>query len=174
MSLPATLLGMVAAGAVMAGLVMIDRAVRTDAAIAQTQRTLRQLNHALMHYTQQHETFPAGSSYQAIAALRRHPDTAALLDVLPMQQHSNDRWHITDGFGRPLHYRPANQTRHRRAEFVSAGVDGRFGDALAHAPVLRRESTDNIHGSDLTDRPMHRQADRQFDRQLDREEGSDR
>ncbi len=149
MTLPAVLLTAVATLGMLGGVVVVDQSVRTKEATHQTQRTLHQLNVALALYRDHHEDAPAGNASEVIRTLKTDRQCAALLHSLPLQRSDKTGWQIRDGFGRAMRYRTSAETSLGRAEFVSAGPDGQFGDPAGEEREQVRAAADNIRGSDL-------------------------
>ena len=148
MTLPGMLVSLVVGCIALAGFVLVERAVRHQAAVEHTRQTLRQLNRALALHARNHGHAPTGDAHDALRALQHASADHATLDALPLQRHT-DRWRVTDGFGRPMRYRPPDQTPADHGAFVSAGPDGRFGDPYASQSHAQRAAADNILGHDL-------------------------
>ena len=172
LTFPAALLAVAGCAIVLGGLIVTDRSVRETTAQQHTRQTLHTLHRALNEYAKHHHgRAPAGPAAHAITTLRSDPHTAPLMrDLLESQSPrlsrpsssasaaaqpaAADANTLTDGFGTPLHYRPADTHRHRRAAFVSAGPDRRFGDPLADDPADQRAAADNLFSQDMLGQPV--------------------
>lgn len=136
------------AGTLLAGLTLVNRTVRHDAAEAQTRQTLVLLQHAVRTYHDDHGRAPAGTAETALSALLTHPASAEWLADVEVVHDDQGQPLVRDGFGRPMRYQAVDDSQ-AAAGFVSAGRSGRFGDLHASDTAAHRAAADNLYGFEL-------------------------
>ncbi|QDU71656.1 hypothetical protein [Mucisphaera calidilacus] len=115
----------------------------------ENERILTQLSTALRHYERETGTTPPGLIQQATAALLDHPDTRRHLDGLPLLLADNDQPILLDAYLNPLAYTETSQGSLPVGDFVSAGPDGRFGNAASDNPEDIDALIDDRYSSDF-------------------------
>ena len=134
---------------VLAVLVLISHTLRAEAGEMNTQQTLTRLRAALLTYHANNDPHILPVNDQAaLRLLLMDPVTGTKIASLPIE-HGDTKITILDGFGKPLIYIPPEETEDRLGDFVSAGLDGKFGDPFTGVAENTRAALDDIYSSDM-------------------------
>ena len=129
-------------------LILVSNSLRTETAEQDTRQTLQLLRVSLLQYQQQHDTWPKGPTSSALLQLLSDPssqDTMRNLNVLILH---NKQAIVRDGFGQEVRYLAPKPQSPYPPDFLSAGLDGDFGNPTAINPASKQAAIDNVFGID--------------------------
>ncbi|WP_428389476.1 hypothetical protein [Mucisphaera sp.] len=104
---------------------------------------------ALQRYETISGTLPSGSAATALETLAGLESTRATLVGLPIAMRPDGVAVPLDAYGTPLAYSETSRGALPVGEFVSAGADLTFGDAMADDPALIEALIDDSYSSDF-------------------------
>lgn len=155
MTMVELLLAMVLVAGCLGGLVLTSNSLRSGYAQRQTRATLVSLAQALTAYQAANHAWPPPPTDAALTALARDPASSVFLGSVPIARDAAGQSILRDGYGRTIRYVAADGAQ-RRADFVSPGPDGRFGDTSLDnpgEPGSARGQADDLFASEVEPTP---------------------
>ncbi|HAI10114.1 MAG TPA: hypothetical protein DCM28_00290 [Phycisphaerales bacterium] len=143
------LLSIVVIACMLSMLILVSNSLRTQTAEQDTRQTLRMLRVSLLQYHQQHNTWPKGPTPFALMQMLSDPSSRDAMHNVSVVMLRNKLPIIRDGFGQEIRYLAAiPQSPTALPDFVSAGLDGDFGNPTSDNPHSKQAAIDNVFGVD--------------------------
>jgi type II secretory pathway pseudopilin PulG len=129
-------------------LVLVSNSLRTETAEQDTRQTLRLLRVSLLQYHQENNVWPKGPTPYALMQMLSDTASRDTMHNLSVVMLRNRLPIIRDGFGQEIRYVAPQPQSPYPPDFVSAGLDGDFGNTTATNPTARQAAIDNVFGID--------------------------
>jgi type II secretory pathway pseudopilin PulG len=143
------LLSIVVIACMLSLLILVSNSLRTETAEQDTRQTLRMLRVSLMQYHQNHANWPKGPTPYALMQMLSDPASRDTMQNISVVMLRNKLPIVRDGFGQEIRYLPPQQDQpSNQPDFVSAGLDGDFGNPNGHSTQSKQAAIDNVYGVD--------------------------
>lgn len=142
------LLSIVVIACMLIMLILVSNSLRTETAEQDTRQTLRLLRVSLLQYHQEHHNWPKGPTPYALMQMLSDPASRDTMHNISVVMLRNRLPIVRDGFGQEIRYLAPQPKSPYPPDFVSAGLDGDFGDPTAANSQTRQAAIDNVFGID--------------------------
>lgn len=130
-------------------LILVSNSLRTETAEQDTRQTLRMLRVSLLQYHQDHQHWPKGPTPYALMQMLSDPASRDTMHNVSVVMLRNKLPIVRDGFGQEIRYlTPTAYSPNALPDFVSAGLDGDFGNPIGKNPQSKQAAIDNVFGID--------------------------
>ncbi len=143
------LLSIVVIACMLSLLILVSNSLRTETAEQDTRQTLRMLRVSLMQYHQTNSNWPKGPTPYALMQMLSDPASRDTMHNVSVVMLRNKLPIVRDGFGQEIRYLPPQPGQpNNQPDFVSAGLDGDFGNPTGQTAQSKQAAIDNVYGVD--------------------------